>query len=144
MEYSLIFSKDTSYKIVRPTGEFAHENFEESRYAIDFLVALNTPVLATRKGIVVKIKSDSEKYGLDKNLASEANYVVVEHDDKTFAEYLHLGKDKVVVKQGQKVGVGDILGYTGLSGCMSEPHLNLNVFKVQDGKGVSIPFEFKA
>jgi len=79
------------------------------------------------------------KYGLDKDLADDANFVAIVHKDQTYDEYLHLGKDSVVVTTGQKVSRGDVLGYTGLPGCMSAPHLHLNVFKTKGGKAVSIP-----
>jgi len=48
-----------------------------------------------------------------------------------------------VVKEGQAVKTGELLGYTGLSGCMSAPHLHLNVFKIENGKGISVPFKLR-
>jgi len=140
-EYQLPFPATIEKRIVQPTGEYAHENFPESRHAIDFLLDVGTPILASRGGTVVKTKSDSDRHGLDVKLANEVNYVAVNHGDGTFAEYLHLGKDQVEVEEGQEVQAGDLLGYSGLSGCMSHPHLHFNVFKIEDGKGVSIPTE---
>ncbi len=139
--YQLPFQATVEKRIVQPTGEYAHENFSESRYAIDFLLDVGTPILASRGGTVFRTKSDSDRHGLDIKLANEVNYVAVNHDDGTFAEYLHLGKDQVEVEEGQKVQAGDLLGYSGLSGCMSAPHLHFNVFKIVDGKAVSIPTE---
>lgn len=143
MKYRYPLAKNIEIKTAKPTGEYAHENFPEIKYAVDFLAEIGTPVLATRDGIVWKIKSDSDKWGLDKDLSQEVNFVAIDHGDGTYAEYLHLGKDKVVVERGQKVKVGDLLGYTGLSGCMDEPHLHFNVFKIENGKGTSIPVEFE-
>ncbi len=141
-EYRLPFPETMEKRVVRPTGEYAHENFPESRYAIDFLLDVDTPILVARNGRVIRVKSDSDKYGLDAKLANEANYVAIDHGDGTFAEYIHFGKDRVVVREGQDVRTRDLLGYSGLSGCMSHPHLHFNVFKIKDGKGVSIPVEF--
>lgn len=141
-EYRLPFQETVAKRVVRPTGEYAHENFPESRYAIDFLLNVDTPILAARGGRVFKTKSDSDKYGLDAKLANEANYAVIYHGDGTYAEYIHLGKGRVEVREGQDVRTGDLLGYSGLSGCMSHPHLHFNAFKIEDGKGVSIPVEF--
>jgi len=137
------FPEDLEVKIAKPTGEYAHDNFPESRYAVDFLLEIGTPILAASDGIVIKIKSDSDKWGLDIKLTNKANYVYIGHDDGTYTEYLHLGKDQVVVEEGQEVNIGDLLGYTGLSGCMSEPHLHFNGFKVEGEKGISIPVEFE-
>lgn len=133
---------DVEIQMHQPEGEYAHENFPESRYAIDFLVDIGTPVVAVEKGKVVLVKSDFDEWGLDKELAEKANLVALKHEGNVYTEYLHLGKDKVAVQEGQEVEAGDILGYTGYSGCMSAPHLHLNAFKVESGKGVSIPVEF--
>lgn len=140
--YRIPFPETVEMKIVRPTGKYAHENFPESRYALDFLLDVDIPILAARSGKVIKTKSDSDKWGLDAKLANEVNYVAIDHGDGTYAEYLHLGKNRVEVREGQDVETGDLLGYSGLSGCMSHPHFHFNVFKIEDGKGVSIPFEF--
>jgi len=143
MKYKYPLPENIEIKMVQPTGEYAHENFIESRYAIDFLIDVGTPVLAARDGKVFKIKTDSDRWGLDKSLANEVNFVAIDHGDGTYAEYLHLRKDRVMVKEGQQVKEGDLLGYTGLSGCMDAPHLHFNLFKVENGKGISIPVEWK-
>lgn len=139
LEYCLPFPETVEKRICRPTGEYAHENFAASKYAIDFLLDVDTPILAARGGRVIQIKSDSDKWGLEIILADQVNYVAIDHGDGTYAEYIHLGKDRVEVRVGQEVKVGDLLGYSGLSGCMSHPHLHFNVYIIIDGKGVSIP-----
>jgi len=140
--YILPFPESVEERVARPGGRYAHENFPESRYAVDFLLDVDTPILCAREGTVVMTKDDSDRWGLDVALAHEANYVVVDHGDGTYAEYIHLGKDAVEVEKGQYVGAGDLLGYTGLSGCMSHPHLHFNAFEIEDGRGISIPAEF--
>lgn len=142
MKYQYPLQKSVKIKITQPTDEYSHENFPESKYAIDFLVDVDTSILAARDGVVWKTKGDSDKWGLDKNLANEANFVAIDHGDGTYAEYLHLGKNRVLVKEEQRVEAGDMLGYTGLSGVMDKPHLHFNVFKIVDGMAVSIPIEF--
>ncbi len=128
--------------IGNPTGKYAHGNFPRDRYATDFLLPINTPILAARDGKVVGIKEDSDKWGLDIKLADEVNEVVIAHRDGTYAHYAHFGKYRVKVRIGQQVQTGDLLGYSGLSGCMSEPHLHFNVFKIENGKPISIPVRF--
>ncbi len=142
MKYTKPIPKDVKTEIGKPTRIYAHENYPESKYAIDFIVDIGTSVLAARDGKVSKIKSDSDKWGLNPELVKEVNFVAIDHRDGTYAEYLHLGKDKVVVSVGQDIKVGDVLGYTGLSGCMDVPHLHFNVFKIVEGKGVSMSVEF--
>ena len=122
-------------------GIYAHSNYSESKYAMDFLLPLDTPILAAGEGVVWKIKEDSSEYALDPSYATKVNFVVIDHGDGTYAEYVHLKYRGIIVEVGQKVEKGDIIGYSGLSGCMDLPHLHFNVFKIENGKGVSIPFE---
>ena len=138
----LPFPETIEQRIVRPTEKYDHENSPGSKYALDFLLNIGTPILAARGGTVFRTESSFGEGGLDEKFANEVNYVAVNHGDGTFAEYLHLGKDQVDVEEGQEVQTGDLLGYSGLSGCMSHPHLHFNVFKIDDGKAISIPVEF--
>ncbi len=140
--YRFPFSQSVERRAGKPSGEYAHENFPECRHAVDFILDVDTPILASRAGLVAAIKSDSDRWGLDRDLADEANYVAVDHGDGTYAEYVHLGKNKVVVQEGQDVAAGDLLGYSGLSDCMSHPHLHFNVFRIEHGEASSIPVEF--
>lgn len=140
-------------KILRPEGKFAHENFPESRYAVDFGLPLGSPVLAVKKGTIVLVKHDSDDYFTPKqsiNLAMSElmklavrslNYVVINHENGTVTEYCHLSKNKVVSEK-QSVEEGDIIGYTGRSGFMDLDHLHFNAGKIENRKGVSIPVKF--
>jgi murein DD-endopeptidase MepM/ murein hydrolase activator NlpD len=113
-------------------------------FAWDFDFSEGTPVLAARGGKVAWVphKLWPANHCGGQNLGNEANYVVVDHGDGTFALYLHLSKVTVTqgdtVKQGQEVGLS---GKTGWTGC--KPHLH---FQVQ-GSGIwyerSIPAEFE-
>ncbi len=136
------FPKGVKYKAVQPTGKYAHSNWVESKYAIDFIVPVGTPVIAVKKGVVIMAKGNSKKHGLDASI-DDTNLVAIDHRDGTFTEYLHLGYNKVFVKEGQEVEQGDVIAQTGLSGIMSEPHLHFNAFKVEGRKGISIPVEFE-
>jgi len=142
-EYKIPFPKDIKFKIAKPTGDYAHENYSEIRYAIDFVVPIDTPVLAIKGGRVISLKDDSNEWGIGSCFFDKVNFVVVDHKDNTYSEYLHLGKGKVKVKKGDEVKVGDLLGYTGLSGCMDGPHLHLNLLKRKNGKFISIPIKFQ-
>ena len=136
------FPDDIEVEIGECTGEYAHEKFPHSEYAIDFILPKGTKILAAREGTVYETKSDSDEWGLGMKFIDKANYVVIEHDDGTYAEYLHLEKSRVDVKEGDEVITGQLLGYSGLSGCMSEPHLHFNVYEIRDKKPFSIPVEF--
>ena len=141
-------------KFKKHTGQH-HEEFTVSRFAIDFIVPLGTPVLAARSGKVISVKKDSKKFlsdikkikkmkpeQLDKFVEKYTNYVCIAHSDGSFAEYCHLDTN-VQVKESQKVEVGEVIGYCGMTGLTTQPHLHFNVFIVKNGKAQSIPIEFK-
>lgn len=54
--------------------------------------------------------------------------------DNTFALYAHLKYKGVVVKQGQKVKEGDLLGYSGNTGFSDSPHLHFEIYKESEGE----------
>ncbi len=144
----------SNIKSKKHTGEH-HTKFIESRFAVDFPAPLGTPILATRSGKVVALKKDSNKFISDPKIISSmsseeitnfvnkyTNRVYIAHSDGSYGEYGHLDKN-VPVKKGQKINVGEIIGYVGMTGLTTEPHLHFNVFKVRKGKGESIPIQFK-
>lgn len=140
--YQLTYPKEFE-PVERFIGIPGHVAFPETFHAVDFRLPVDTPVLAARAGRVIAVKDDSGMYGFDMKFAEHANYVGVQHDDGSCAEYVHLRKDGVVVKENQTVKAGDLLGYTGLSGLMSEPHLHFNVFVIENEKARSIPVVFE-
>ncbi|MBI5065176.1 M23 family metallopeptidase [Candidatus Woesearchaeota archaeon] len=139
MTYIIPLPEDVQFVILNPEGRFTHENFIESKYAIDFGVPIGTPVIASRGGKVGMVKDDSQEWGLDATF-EDTNLVVIDHPDGTSAEYLHLGYKQVSVRKNQNVEQGEILGLTGNSGVMDIPHLHFNVFLTKKTK--SIPVEF--
>lgn len=71
------------------------------------------------------------------------NGVYIVHEDNTYAEYIHLDK-RPVVEVGQIVKQGDLIGYCGMSGITTEPHLHFNLLRVKKNlELISIPFEFE-
>lgn len=120
-------------------GGYSHAD-EANRYAIDLIVEEGTPVLAARDGVVVASMSGHAEGGADRRLADRANYVRVLHEDGSMALYAHLREGGVAVRTGDRVHLGQVLGYTGSTGFSSGPHLH---FAVQVNGGmrlVSVPF----
>lgn len=82
---------------------------------IDFRVHPGTPLHAANSGIVI----------LARNLYFEGNCVAIDHGEGLITLYLHLSQIKV--KEGQKVGKGEILGLSGGTGRATAPHLHFAV-----------------
>lgn len=60
------------------------------------------------------------------------NTVIIKTNLGEFIFFAHFKQHSIVVKQGQKVKAGDLLGLCGNSGNSSEPHLHLHLQNVED------------
>ncbi|MGO3182866.1 MAG: peptidoglycan DD-metalloendopeptidase family protein [Aequorivita sp.] len=92
----------------------------------DFAAPRGTPILATADGIVSK----SEYRG------GNGNYVKIRHNGTYETQYLHMKARKV--KVGQHVSQGDVIGWIGMTGNTSGPHVCYRFWK--NGKEVD-PFQ---
>jgi murein DD-endopeptidase MepM/ murein hydrolase activator NlpD len=105
-------------------------------YAWDFRMPEGTPIVAARDGLVRLARGDSTEGGCDEKLAPKANYVVVSHGDGLETQYLHFSA--VVVKPGERVKQGQLLGFSGSTGWSCGPHLHFKVAK-EAGRGWNNP-----
>ena len=92
----------------------------------DFAAPVGTPILATADGIVSK----SEKR------RGNGNYVKIRHNSTYETQYLHMKKRNV--KRGELVKQGDVIGWVGMTGNTSGPHVCYRFWK--NGKQVD-PFK---
>lgn len=123
-------------------GKKTHNN-EQNEYAVDFDMPIGTQVTAARDGVVIEIKEDSNVGGTGSFYEDKANYITIYHTDGSLAYYVHLKKDGVIVNVGDKVTVGQLIGYSGNTGYSSGPHLHFVVrIAKKDGTLKSIPFKF--
>jgi murein DD-endopeptidase MepM/ murein hydrolase activator NlpD len=82
---------------------------------IDFGVDAGSQVASTGDGVVADVRFNST-YGL---------MVDIEHSDRVVTRYAHLAK--ALVKVGQNISRGDVLGIVGSSGRSTGPHLHYEV-----------------
>ncbi|SRX73194.1 M23 family metallopeptidase [Aequorivita antarctica] len=92
----------------------------------DFAAPVGTPILATADGVVTK----SERRG------GNGNYVKIQHNGTYETQYLHMKARNV--KAGQHVSQGDVIGWIGMTGNTSGPHVCYRFWK--NGKEVD-PFK---
>jgi murein DD-endopeptidase MepM/ murein hydrolase activator NlpD len=118
---------------------FSHKN----QYASDFKVNTGSKIFAARDGIVVKAKEDSKIGGLGRKFLNKGNHVIIMHSDSTCAAYWHLKYEGVNVEVGDTIQTGELIGYSGNTGYSAFPHLHFEVFKLSDGRQVSLPARFK-
>ena len=94
----------------------------------DFAAPMGTPIISTANGVVV----ESARRG------GNGNYVKVKHNSTYTTQYLHMKKRKV--KVGEFVKQGDVIGWVGMTGNTSGPHVCYRFWK--NGKQVD-PFKQK-
>lgn len=140
--YKLPYKKGQTYRLDQGfNGSFSHQG--DGKYALDFHMDEGTEIYASRQGVVVELEEGFTEGGNDRSLLDKANHITILHDDGTFAQYSHLRKSGVLVKKGQKVRAGDVIGLSGATGFVTGAHLHFTVVKTKRGGGfISIPIKF--
>ena len=119
-------------------GTFTH--YGEQKYAFDFKAPQLTPIRAARGGTVVDLREDQtgNSYIIGTLLMLDdtelklycdqfkchPNWLLIRHEDGTYATYWHMPEGGVVPQKGQKVFRGDVIGYVGITGWSTGPHLH--------------------
>ena len=85
---------------------------------MDFSAKTGTEIYATGNGTINKVRRSKKGYG---------NYVEINHGYGYKTLYAHMSKS--IVKQGQKVKRGEVIGYVGNTGTSVAPHLHYEVIK---------------
>lgn len=138
--YSLPYKKGLSPLIVQGYySAFSHKN----RVAIDFKMKRGTNILAARSGIVVRVKEDGKKGGLNKKYRQDGNMVVIQHEDGTRAGYWHLQQNGVLVNVGDTIKQGQPIALSGKTGYSAIPHLHFLVWTNKNGQWQQIPTRFR-
>jgi murein DD-endopeptidase MepM/ murein hydrolase activator NlpD len=94
----------------------------------DYAAAVGTPIMATANGTVTKASYSR----------GNGNYVKIKHNSTYATQYLHMKRRKVRV--GQYVKQGDVIGWVGMTGNTSGPHVCYRFWK--NGRQVD-PFRQK-
>lgn len=83
----------------------------------DYAAPHGTPIITTASGTV-------EKTGYT---AGNGNFVKVKHSSTYSTQYLHMSK--ILVRQGQRVTQGDVIGKVGSTGLATGPHVCYRFWK---------------
>lgn len=94
-------------------------------YGLDFSAPKGTPIYATGDGKVKRTRKNL--------LGGYGNQVEIDHGYGYITKYAHM--QSFIVKKGQKVKRGELIGYVGNTGKSTAPHLHYEVRK--DGKKIN-------
>lgn len=116
---------------VRITYDESPAHVGNLKNSVDFVCKEGSEIKAAADGIVVDLKTDSDIGGESKEFEGLANFIEILHSHDEYSEYEHLRKDGALVKVGDKVKRGQVIGYTGATGWLAHlgPHLHLMVGK---------------
>ena len=140
--YRLPYSTGRSFKLIQGFhGGFSHTGDDE--YALDFGLPEGEPVLAARGGTVVSAVDVYSEGAPQPYYRNRVNCIMIKHDDNTIGEYDHFRHQGIMVREGQRVEAGELLGFAGRTGYATGPHLHFVVYRAVDGyKRQSFPVRF--
>lgn len=127
--YRLPFTAGANVRVSQGyNGGFSHAGL--SAYAVDFSVAVGTPIYAAREGEVVGVEVSNSFGGPYPQFRPYMNYVNIRHLDGTLGNYYHLKLEGSAVKIGDTVKKGQLIAYSGNTGYTTAPHLHFSVSMV--------------
>lgn len=122
--YALPFNNPAAYHVSQgPGGGFSHAN----AFAYDFPMPVGSPITAARDGVIAFVETDWETGGENADLIDKANVISVLHPDGTIGNYVHLARNGSLVKEGDEIKQGQLIGYSGNTGYSTGAHLHFEV-----------------
>lgn len=114
LSYSRISSKFSNAR-VHPITKVVR-----AHHGVDYAAPSGTPVYSVGDGVVITKGWDSKGGG---------NYLKIKHNSTYTTEYMHLRGFASGINQGTHVSQGQLIGYVGMTGSATGPHLDYRVFK---------------
>ena len=107
----------------RITSTFSNSRFHpilhyfRPHHGVDYGAPVGTPVMTTADGVVLEATRNR----------GEGNYVRIRHTSRIETLYLHLSRFGKSIRPGAKVVQGQVIGYVGMTGLATGPHLDYRV-----------------
>lgn len=138
--YSLPYEKGKSFLLIQAYQSklFSHKG----EFALDFKMKRGTKICAARSGVVVEVKEDSKKGGVNLKYLAEGNHVIIKHDDGSYGNYWHLKYNGALVNVGDTVHQGQLIGLAGKTGYAAFSHLHFEVTTEYSPGQNQIPTQF--
>lgn len=93
------------------------KGFTKMHKGVDFAAPKGTPIMAAGSGTVERCNSYGD-YG---------NYICIRHNGNTKTAYAHMKGFAKGISRGAKVQQGQVIGYVGMTGSTTGPHLHFEL-----------------
>jgi len=100
-------------------------------HGVDYAAPKGTPVHALGDGKIIKM-------GYDRG---GGNFIKIKHNSVYTTSYMHLWKFAKGIHTGKQVKQGELIGYVGMTGLATGPHLDFRVYR--NGKAID-PLKLKS
>ncbi|MBN2639620.1 MAG: peptidoglycan DD-metalloendopeptidase family protein [Bacteroidales bacterium] len=113
-------------KYTRISSRFSNRRWQpilkiyRPHHGVDYAAPTGTPVHALGDGVIVARGYQKEGAG---------NYLKIRHNSMYMTQYAHLSKYAKGMKVGARVKQDQVIGYVGMTGLATGPHLDFRVFK---------------
>jgi murein DD-endopeptidase MepM/ murein hydrolase activator NlpD len=121
----------------RITSKFSNHRFHpllhifRPHHGVDYGAPVGTPVMTTADGVVLEASRNR----------GEGNYVKIRHGSRIETSYLHLSRFAAGIRPGAKVRQGQVIGYVGMTGLATGPHLD---YRVSDNRVWLNPLQLRS
>ncbi len=88
-------------------------------YGTDYAAPTGTPIYAVGDGVVTEARFTS----------GNGNYVRIRHNSVYDTQYLHMSRFATGIRPGKRVQQGDVIGYVGMTGLATGPHVCFRFWK---------------
>jgi murein DD-endopeptidase MepM/ murein hydrolase activator NlpD len=100
-------------------------------HGVDYGAPVGTPVMTTADGVVIETGYNH----------GEGNFIRIRHSSRIETMYLHLSRFAKDIRRGKQVTQGNVIGYVGMTGLATGPHLD---YRVKDGDNWLDPLKLKS
>jgi murein DD-endopeptidase MepM/ murein hydrolase activator NlpD len=111
----LQFSRITSKFSVSRFHPLLH--YFRPHHGVDYGAPVGTPVMTTADGVVATTAYNR----------GEGNFIRIRHTSRVETSYLHLSRFAKGIKPGKRVTQSEVIGYVGMTGLATGPHLDYRV-----------------
>jgi hypothetical protein len=146
---------DGPYKCTQGEGGHLTHFFSGNLHAVDFQCPVGTPVLAAGDGVVVEVEDSHRLTGIATSNLFQWNSILIQlldgsvestdnlaDDGPLFVEYVHIQSS--LVRKGDRVEAGQVVGTTGSVGFSPEPHLHLAAYRSSDPAAATVRVFFES